>query len=160
MVLLMAGINDITVLNKHTRRVRLISTSSSVILSHVIGEINRAKSLILNAFPDVKIAVGGIIGISLNTYNRYPGISRLQPVVDEAITGINAYIHQMNTDSGLPHPRLTSKVQVWKRGIRKSVYDRLHDGLHPSDIILKAWARQLNIFHDLCRSKFASMNKR
>lgn len=160
MVLLMAGINDITIMNRHTRRVSLISNFSSTIINHVVGEINRAKSLIINNFPDVKVAVGGIIGICLNVYNRYPGTSRLQPVVDEAITGINAYIHQMNSDSGLPHPRLTSKVHVWKRGIRKCIYDRLYDGLHPNDIILNAWARQLNIFHDLCRSKFGPLTKR
>lgn len=159
MILLMAGINDITIMNKHTRRVRLISNSSSAIISHVTYEINKAKSLILNSYPDVKIAVGGIIGICLNVYNRCPGISRLQPIIDEAITGINAYIHQMNSDSGLPHPRLTSKVHVWKRGVRKCIYSRLTDGLHPSDIILNAWARQLNIYHDLCRSKFAIVNK-
>lgn len=158
-ILLMAGINDLTILNKYTRKVRLISNSSSSMVSFMIEQINRVKSIILGSFPDVKVAVGGIIGISLNAYNRLPGTSRLQPIIDEAIIGINAYIHQMNSDSGLPHPRLTTKVHIWKRGIRKTKYERLHDGLHPSELILKAWARQLNIFHDLCRSKLASLNK-
>lgn len=123
----------------------LIANSSSSIITHLLVQINRAKSTIINAFPDVKVAVGGIIGISLNAYNRLPGTSSLQPIVDEAIVGINAQIHQMNSDSRLPHPRLTSKVHIWKNGIRKSKYDRLYDGLHPSDLVLRAWGRQLSV---------------
>lgn len=50
-ILIMAGINDITVLNRITRRVSLISTST---------RINHAISGIASASPATKIVIGGI----------------------------------------------------------------------------------------------------
>lgn len=150
-IVLIAGINDITVMDRRTRRVRLISTSCATIINHLISQINRAKSLILANYAEVKIAVGGIIGIEINTYNRLHGISQFQPIVEGVIMAINCYIRQMNLDSSLPHPQLTSKVHSWRRGVRRSISNRLSDGLHPGVVVLEAWGRQLNIFHDLCK---------
>lgn len=149
-ILLMAGINDTTIMDRRTRQVRLISISRAVIIQHLICQINQAKHIITSAFPNVKVAIGGIIGLELNTYNRRSGISRWQYVIDDAITAINSYIRQLNQDSNLPHPRLTTKVHTWRRRIRRCIYSRLHDGLHPGDLILSSWARQLNRFHHLC----------
>lgn len=149
-ILLMAGINDVTTLNRRTRKVRLISTSRALIIQYLIQQINHAKCMITAAFPHVRVAVGGIIGLELNKYNRRRGVSCWQYVVDDVITAINSYIRQVNSDSGLPHPRLTTKVHTWRRGKRKCIYGRLYDGLHPTDLILASWARQLNLFHRLC----------
>lgn len=153
-VLLMAGINDFTYRNRRTRKVQLISNSESQLIIHLSGELNRAKSYILNSFPDVKVVLGGIIGMNLNKYNRLPGISPTQWVLDNAITAINSIIRQMNHDSGVPHPRLISKVHIWKHGIRYNNYRRLRDGLHPSDLILDAWCRQIKLFHTECINWF------
>lgn len=155
LILLLAGINDITVLNRITRRVSLISNSRRSLINHLIYQINLAKSMIFSAFPDIKIAVGGIIGIDLNTYNRRYGISPVQHVVDDTITAVNSYIRQMNHDAGLPHPRLTTKVHTWRRGRRRHAYRRLRDGLHPSDLVLESWARQIRIFHRRCLQKLS-----
>lgn len=157
-ILIMAGINDITILNRHTRRVRLISTSTSVIISHLISEINRAKSLIAATSPSTKIVIGGIAGFDINVYNRRLGISPLQSVVDNAITATNSYIRQLNADSQVPHPRLTSKIHTWRRGRRKNFYSRLYDGLHPNNLVLNNWAHQIRIFHRKCILKFGSVN--
>lgn len=153
-ILLMAGINDITCRNRHTRRVHLISNSPADLINHLILELNRAKSLILNSYPNVRVVLGGIIGINLNAYNRYPGISRMQWVVDNTITAINSYIRQVNHDSGVPHPRLVSKVHAWRQGFRHNIYNRLRDGLHPSDLVLEAWSRQIKLFHAECVNWF------
>lgn len=140
-ILLMAGVNDLTTLNGRTRRVSLISTSRSYLIHHLITEINRAKSTILAAFPTVKVVIGGILGFDMNTYNRLPGTYYWQYVIDDTITAVNSYICQINRDSGFPHPRLTSKIHTWRRGIRKCVYHRLYDGLHPNELVLRAWAK-------------------
>lgn len=147
-LLIMAGINDITVRNRYTGRVRLISTSANVIVSHMIQLINQAKSMILNTYPDIKVIFGGILGIDIGTYNRRHNISPIQTVVDDAITSLNAYIRQVNEDSGFPHPRLTSKVHTWRRGIKKNLYTRLTDGLHPGELVLQSWACHIRIMHD------------
>lgn len=157
-IVLMAGINDMTVLDRQTRQVHLKSTSRSYLIHHLIKEINQAKSAILAMFPNVIVTIGGIMGLEVNTYNRRCGTSPWQFVVDDTIIAVNSYIRQVNRDSGIPHPRLTSKIHVWKRGIRRCLYQRLYDGLHPNDLVLRAWARQLNIFHELCGRKFAYMN--
>lgn len=157
-ILIMGGINDITVLNRFTRRVSLISTTTAVIIDHLITRINQAKSLIFAASPSTKIVIGGIIGINLNMYNRRLGISPLQPTVDNAITAVNSYIRQLNHDAQVPHPRITSKVHTWRRGRRKNFYSRLTDGLHPNNLVLENWAHQIRVFHRKCILKFASVN--
>lgn len=153
LILLLAGINDITMLNRTTRQVALISTSRGVIIDHLIRRINLAKSMILSQYPHVKVAIGGILGIDLNTYNRRHGTSPLQHIVDDVITAINAYIRQVNHDAGLPHPRLTTKLHTWRRGRRRNSYSRLRDGLHPNNLILESWARQLRNFHRHCSQR-------
>lgn len=147
-ILLMAGINDITRRNRWTRRVHLINNSPSILIDHLIYELNHAKCLIQGPFPTVKVVLGGIIGMSLNAYNHLPGISPWQWVIDDTITAINSYIRQVNHDSNVPHPRLISKVHTWNHGVRRNIYNRLTDGLHPSELILEAWARQIKFFHN------------
>lgn len=157
-ILVMAGINDITIRNRYTGRVSLISNTTSVIIDHLVNRINQAKSMIASASPTIKIVIGGIAGINLNAYNRRLGTSPLQTVVDNAITAVNSYIRQLNHDSEVPHPRLTSKVHTWRHGRRKNFYSRLYDGLHPSELVLQSWARQIRIFHQKCIIKFGPVN--
>lgn len=157
-VLIMAGIKDITNRNRFTGRVSLISNSTSIIINHLINMINHAKSVILSTYPDVKLVIGGIAGIDLNAYNRRLGTSPMQIVVDNAITAVNSYIRQLNHDSQVPHPRLTSKIHTWRKGKRKNFYSRLYDGLHPNDLVLDSWARQIRIFHQKCITKFGVIN--
>lgn len=137
-IVLMAGINDITRLNRRTRKISLFSSSRSVIIHHLISCINQAKYYIHSHFPNVNNIIGRIIGVSINTYNRVRGISPVQWVVDDVITAVNSYIRQLNTDSGLPHPR---------HGLRKHIYSRLRDGLHPGNLTLESWAYQLCVLH-------------
>lgn len=146
-ILLMAGINDIRCCNRCTRQDHWINNSPSALIDHLTLELNHAKSLILGTYPEVKVALGGIIGMSLNTYNRLPGVSPVQWVIDETITAVNSNIRQVNHDSSVPHPRLILKVHRWHRGNPKNTYSRLWDGLHPSELVLEACARQIKIFH-------------
>lgn len=152
MIIIMAGINDLTILNRTTRRVRLISNNSRAMIDQLIESINLAKSRIISVFPEVHVAIGGIIGLELNKYNHRHGVSSHQWIIDDTITAINAYINQVNQDSGLPNLRLTSKVHTWRKGLRKNLYSRLHDGLHPGDVVLNSWANQLRIFHYKCEN--------
>lgn len=156
-ILIMGGINNITRLNRQTRRVSLISNSRASLINHLISKLNEAKSVILSSHPSMKIAFGGIIGINLNAYNRQAGVHHNQWIVNDAITAVNSYIRQMNNDSGIPHPRLTSKVHTWRNGQRKHVYTRLYDGLHPGDLVLMAWARQIRLFHLECVHRFLNI---
>lgn len=155
-ILLMGGINNLTILDRHTRRVSLISTSRGVMINHLIHKINEAKALIMCAYPNIKLIIGGIAGMCINTYNRLPGVATNQWLLDDTITAINAYIRQLNRDSGVPHPRLTSKIHTWRHGRRRHVYKRLYDGLHPGDLILLSWARQIKRMHEECRLRFVA----
>lgn len=77
-IVLMAGINDITVRNRRTRKVSLISNSRAVIISYLIRKINQAKYYIRARNPDTNVVIGGIIGLDINAYNHVPGTSPVQ----------------------------------------------------------------------------------
>lgn len=62
MIVVMAGINDITILNRTSCRVRLAANNSSILFNLLTDNINHAKRRILSVLRDVKIAFGASLG--------------------------------------------------------------------------------------------------
>lgn len=145
--LILAGINNMTIRNRHTRKVTLLYFDPFDLANHIIRLINRVRSNLIARFPNVKFAIGGIIGINLNRYNGIDGYSTHQWVMDEAIYQINAYIRLLNQQAGLYHPRLTTKVHTYYRGKPKNQYRLLSDGLHLGEILIASWAKNIERFH-------------
>lgn len=73
--LLLCGINNVTVMNKHSRVIRLRYIDSFDLANYITMLILQARSELTLLFPGTKIIFGGIIGVSLNTYNGMTGVS-------------------------------------------------------------------------------------
>lgn len=145
--LILAGVNNMTVRNRHTRRVSLLYYDPFDLANHVIRVIIRVRSRLIDSHPQVRFAIGGIIGINLNHYNGIEGYSIYQWVVDEAVWQINAYVRLLNQQARLYHPRLTTKVHTYFRGRPKNQYRLLRDGLHLGEILISSWVINIERFH-------------
>lgn len=145
--LIIAGVNDMTVLDRRTRKVSLLYYDPFEMANHIIRAINRARRRLIQLFEGVKFGFGGIIGLNLNHYNNIEGYSPYQWVIDGAVRQINAYIRLLNQQQNLYHPRLTSKVHSYYRGRPKNNYRLLRDGLHLGDTLVASWARSIERYH-------------
>lgn len=145
--LITAGINNMTIRNKRSRKVSLVYYDPFNLANHVIRLINRVRSQLIRMFGNIRFGIGGIIGINLNRYNKLKGYSSHQWVVDDAIKQINTYVRLLNQQAKLYHPRLTTKVHTYYRGRPKNNYRLLPDGLHLGNILVDIWVRSLERFH-------------
>lgn len=145
--LILAGVNNITLRDRRTRRVSLMYYDPFELANFIIRLINRVRSRLISNHPQVRFGIGGIIGINLNHYNGLEGFSPYQWVVDDAIRQINAYVRLLNQQARLYHPRLTTKVHTYYRGRPKNQYRLLPDGLHLGEILVNSWARNIVRFH-------------
>lgn len=145
--LVMAGINDMTLRTNGARIVFPKCPDAFDLANYVIKLILSVRQDILACYPWLRVAFAGINGICLDKYNGFKSYPSDQKVIDDAILQINSYIRLLNQKSRLYHPRITSKVHAWRRGRRAIRYKYLSDGLHPSSILLRQWARAIRKFH-------------
>lgn len=147
--LVMAGINDMTVMARCSRLVFPKYSDAFDLANYVINLLLSVRRDILACYPWLRIAFAGINGICLDRYNRYRSYPSDQVVINDAVLQINSYIRLLNQQSRLYHPRITSKVHAWRRGKRITRYKYLSDGLHPSSTLLSQWARAIRKFHKI-----------
>lgn len=145
--LLMCGINDATILNKRNRVIRPRFEDSFDLANYIIGLILQTRRELSDHHPDTRLIIGGIVGVSLNSYNKLPGISPMQYIIDDMITQVNSYVRLLNQLALVSPPRLTSKVHCWRKGKRKNYYHLLRDGLHPGPLLRETWMREITGFH-------------
>lgn len=146
--LILGGINDVTIMNKSTRIIRPRLSDPFDLANHIIMLVLQIRRKLTELYPTTKIVFGGIVGVSLNTYNRLPGRSFSQSVVDDTITQVNSYLRLLNQLVPISQPRLTSKVHCWRKGIKKNYYHLLYDGLHLGPLLRDVWVREINNFHN------------
>lgn len=146
-ILYIGGTCDITVKNHVTRHIRPRHLSSNDLLQHMRSVLNSSSEYAMELFPDSYIAFGGLCGVSLNMYNRLPGIHVHQGSIDDMIDQYNFEVKSMNIRNGLVHPTLTSKIHKRSRQGNRNQYYLLNDGVHPGHIVLKDWARNIMRFH-------------
>lgn len=145
--LVMVGVNDLTICDYMTRQVRVADSDPFVLANIVIERILTLRKSVLEFWPGIRLVFAGITGLDLNKYNRQLGVSIQQWVIDDAILQINSYVRILNRSDGHYHPRLTSKVHIWRKGRRVSRYHLLRDGLHPGPIVISSWIRAIFRFH-------------
>lgn len=145
--LVVVGVNDLTIRNTFNRTVQVAANDPFILANLVIDRILALRTRIKLFWPGIKLVFAGITGIDLNRYNRLSYTSTQQWIIDDSILQVNSYLRIFNRSDGYYHPRMTSKVHIWKKGRRISRYHLLGDGLHPGPLVIYSWLTALARFH-------------
>lgn len=147
LMIIMGGINDLTTRNRETRQLSLRFTSSVNYVDHIMAIINSTRVLMRNEFPNTHLSFAGIVGMDLNKYLGIPGSADCQSTINNSILDVNRLIAHNNYEAGAPHSYFTTKVHKWTDGTCSHRYSQLYDGLHPSETVLKHWAKNIHQMH-------------
>lgn len=143
MIILLAGINDVTELIKQPERmVKIRFSSVNDSLDYLRGKIDEGIETLQNT-TQIPFTICPLVGIDLKTYSPTNDQALYQqPIVDQAVCAINKYIYSINKLHHIPTPLLESTIHKCKGKTRKLVhhYDKLHDGCHPDPATRETWA--------------------
>lgn len=129
--MILVGVNDLTILDRPSRTVTLTKYDAFDLANMVIARILSLRRYLISCFPYTKIIFGGINGLDI--------APKIQNIVDDCITQINAYLRLLNRVGGHYHPRFTSKVHIWRSARRINCYHLLRDGLHFGGVVIQSW---------------------
>ena len=148
MVFFMVGINDFTILDHSTHKVRLATPFTSGLIVRLKTELHDLVSNMKRLYPNTAYIICPIYGLDINKYNEVHGQYKYQNSVDQAIIRVNVFIGKLNARNNQLYPFLSNVIHRFrpKTGMYVSLYDRLWDGLHPSD------GAQRKIVGYLCRA--------
>lgn len=148
-VLFIGGTCDLTTINRLTRRVSLRHDNVGDLLEYMISIFREARTVVVQKFPDIKVAFGGLCGIDINRYNGLSTFSNLQPVIDDTVHLLNFHIKTDNIQHGLVHPTLTSRVHIVRtHKPRRNQYRLLVDGIHLTEALYVDWAKNIRRFYN------------
>ena len=144
MIMLHAGICDITTRNHRTKKTTLRYGSIQDTVNGVSAALARALD-ILNGEGYSRVPVATITGLDLNKYNKqYPTPRDTdQAKLNNAITEVNRMIIDSNKSYNIPTIWAASRVHAYYRGVYHNHYNRLSDGCHPNHDTLIYWAKML-----------------
>lgn len=106
-VLFIGGTCNLTTMDRVTHKVSLQHDSVGDLLEYMIGVFRDARATVLQKFPQIKVAFGGLCGIDIDRYNGLSSFSPLQHVIDDTIHLLNYHVKTDNIQHGLVHPTLT-----------------------------------------------------
>ena len=134
MVYFMLGVNDFTVLDHCTHKVRLVTPFVSGLIVKLKNELQNLVSNMKHLYPTTAYIICPIYGLDINKYNKLPGQYKYQSSVDQAIVRVNIFIGKLNTSNNQLCPFLSNVIHRFrpKAGTYITLYDRLWDGLHPN----------------------------
>lgn len=88
-VLFIAGICDLTFKDRLRRKIRLRYDNFYDMFHHLSEQFTQARLTTDSRYPHLMVAYGGVCGMDLNRYNREPGFSIHQRLIDRVIVAID-----------------------------------------------------------------------
>lgn len=164
LVLMLAGICDLTWKNKNTKVINLRHTSVSDNVTQVMDAIKSSFDL-LKANGDYIISFSTITGADLRDCNYKPRAKMndsdytqycaarvphpAQTTLNQSILTINKLLVKFNKRNGTKTAWVAGLVHAYANKSYHHHYRRLRDGCHPSNKTMHAWAAQ--IVKSICR---------
>ena len=146
-VYIMGGICNITVRDRRTRITELRSFTLNDITTKFEAIITTGLA---NLDTEIPVVLAPIVGIDLNRYNRLPGVSPFQQLINDSVVAVNRLIITTNSRRGLSTPWVATLIHQNKgRGIKVHRYKHLADGCHFTDRALEYCATEF--CKDFCR---------
>lgn len=146
-IVIMAGICDMTVLDRNTRQVSLNFESEEEAVDMMIGRIDAIKHFLsINLLEKrYKLMFCQTVGMDMSAYNRTQPPHPQQELLDSTILSINIEFAKWNKENDAPTPWLASDIHHnRKRGQKITRYERLaEDGLHLTESLREKWAENI-----------------
>lgn len=137
LILVFAGICDVTELNRETREISLADPTPDETISRYTGQMDiiRHHLSIMLTEKEYKLAFCEVIGADIGKYNRSNQEHPQQGQLDETILHLNVEIAAFNASNGMPTPWTAKQIHHNKKSRTKvSQYHKLsEDGLHFSE---------------------------
>lgn len=147
LVVILGGINDMTVMDRITRKVSVRFATVDQCCTHFASIITNARALLHREYPDVIFSFGGITGIDLSKYNGTQARVEDQGLINDSVLEVNRLIKFYNYFYDSPHEYFTTIVHKWSNGSCDHKYELLYDGLHPRYIVVRFWVKQILKLH-------------
>ena len=158
-VIVMAGICDITMKHPTTKRISLRTVDAGMATQNVMNAIGKAYEDI-REIGDYTVSFATITGVDLTDancrtrrhmndteYQRYCVTTKQthpdQEAMDAIITIVNRAITEYNERNATPTTWMAEVVHPYIRGRHRARYDRLSDGCHPTSDTSRRWAAQV-----------------
>lgn len=147
LVIILGGINDMTILDKATRKVSIRFDSVEKCREHFTSIITHSRALLSREYPNVLFTFAGIIGMDMAKYNGQHVKVEDQKMMNDSILEVNRLLKYYNYQHDSPHKYFTTIVHRWELGVCHHSYELLYDGLHPRTPVLRHWIRQIFKLH-------------
>lgn len=146
-IYVLAGICDVTHLNRQTMTVSLEEESTEILVGKTEGSMDAARhhlSIVLTEAP-YKLMFCPTVGMDMAKYNGLPNRHAQQDHLDEMIISMNHAIIAFNKANHVLTPWTNKEIRHNKKGGRKDTryYKLADDGLHLSEETKKKWALTL-----------------
>ena len=142
---IMVGINDITQRNPYTRNCIPTHRHPNALRNHIMELYINLKRYCLTECGIDEVIFCSMVGIGLTTYNKAPSSARDQWVINQGVRLLNGDIITYNSAWGHHTPTIHQSIHVtmYHPYRHRDFYNRLWDGLHPSTITTRRWARSI-----------------
>lgn len=139
-VLILAGICNITSLDHRTRQVSLSFTDEDKMLDEYTGKMDAIQHH-FKVGKTPRLMFAQLVGMDLATYNNAPAPNPQQDLLDRTILSVNSSIASFNKNNGMNTPWTASEIHHHRKNGRKiTQYQRLaEDGLHLTEELRDKW---------------------
>ena len=141
LVIVWAGINDLTDLNKAKRTVSPKFDDIWYMVDTITDKLHDLKSSLM-AYTQY-LVIGQITGIDMNDFNKgQTEYVVLQQLINSGIRDINRVVCSINEENGMIPPWTFSDIHVYDKRENAHVdkYIKYADGLHPDNLLPMKWA--------------------
>ena len=116
--------------------------SEIALVNLLLGRVSQAEKFLHKKHPATKVIFCALAGAQLDLV--VPSPCNLDQVnLNNAIWSFNVELVKKYENSESFHPRLDRPVHRTSRGARKDYYHHLRDGLHPNELTLYHWAKEI-----------------
>ena len=142
MIFFMGGVNNLSC--KHSRCITPTYTDVPNLVDHMFDNFTWAYYKLKPHCK--KVVLCHLIGLNFAMYNQFKWSQCCQypdeqSVVNEGVILVNQAITMMNQDNGVVAPWTQDTVHNLVNGRRVHRYNKLYDGLHPSNELMTQWAK-------------------
>ena len=110
---------------------------------HLVSKLKEADGRLHKDHPAARVIFCPLVGVDLKrVVNAHAVTDHQQEAVNDAVFEFNMEVFSINKDRGSYSPSLHRTVHRSNKGIRRSHYHHLIDGIHLEDYIIDNWAEE------------------